>query len=88
MSQLTSGMCRRSRLARGDRNGGVSAAGGAAGELRIADLVGALGKDRAKLGAARKALERLERQAAPLAPPLPSQVRARKERQAGCETLR
>ena len=59
------------------------AAAGEGGALRIADLVGALGKDRAKLGAARKLLERLDKRAEPVAPPLPSQVRARKERQAG-----
>lgn len=60
------------------------AVAGEGGALRIADLVGALGKDRAKLGAARKILERLDVRAEPVAPPLPSQVRARKERQAGC----
>lgn len=54
------------------------------GELRIADLVSALGRDRAKLGAARKALERLEKRTEPVAAPLPAPIQARKQRQAGC----
>ena len=43
-----------------------------------------LGPERAKLGAARKALERLGRRAAPVAAPLPDRIAARKLRQAGC----
>ena len=58
-------------------------AGDAGGELSVADLVAGLGADRARLGAARKALERLGRRAAPVAAPLPDRIAARKERQAG-----
>ena len=43
-----------------------------------------LGPERAKLGAARKALERLGRRGAPVAAPLPDRIAARKLRQAGC----
>ena len=43
-----------------------------------------LGPERAKLGSARKALERLGRRAAPVAAPLPDRIAARKLRQAGC----
>ena len=58
--------------------------GDAGGELSVADLMAGLGPERAKLGAARKALERLGRRAAPVAAPLPDRIAARKLRQAGC----
>lgn len=68
--------------------GGIVAlwgAGDAGGELRISDLMDALGADRAKLpGDARKKLERLDKRLQPVAAPLPSTIRARKQRQAGC----
>ena len=50
----------------------------------MADLVAGLGPERARLGPARKALERLARRAAPVAAPLPDRIAARKARQAGC----
>ncbi len=60
-------------------------AGDAGRELRISDLMDALGTDRAKLpGDARKKLERLDKSLQPVAAPLPSTIRARKQRQAGC----
>lgn len=55
----------------------------AAGELTVGDLIAGLGDSKAKLGAARKALERLEKKAAPVAAPLPGPIRQRQERKAG-----
>ncbi|KAK9827643.1 hypothetical protein WJX81_002537 [Elliptochloris bilobata] len=63
----------------------VASAGNVGGELSVADLVAGLGPERARLGPARKALERLGRRAAPVAAPLPDRIAARKERQAGYE---
>ncbi|BDA46715.1 probable U3 small nucleolar RNA-associated protein 14 homolog A [Coccomyxa sp. Obi] len=64
----------------------VASAGDAGGELRISDLMDALGADRAKLpGDARKKLERLDKRLQPVAAPLPTTIRARKQRQAGYE---
>eukprot|EP00887_Chlorella_sp_A99_P001155 scaffold14.g1155.t1 len=53
------------------------------GELTVADLIAGLGDGKAKLGAARKVLERMEKKAAPVAAPLPGPIRARQERRAG-----
>ena len=58
---------------------------GAEGQLSIADLVRGLGDQRARLGPARKTLERLARKAEPVAPPLPGPVQRRQERRAGYE---
>ncbi|PRW50835.1 U3 small nucleolar RNA-associated 14-like protein A [Chlorella sorokiniana] len=53
------------------------------GELTVADLIAGLGDSKAKLGAARKTLERLEKKAAPVSAPLPGPIRQRQERKAG-----
>ncbi len=60
-------------------------AGGAGegGELTLTDLIAGLGDSKTKLGAARKALERLEKKAAPVSAPLPGPIRQRQERKAG-----
>jgi hypothetical protein len=50
----------------------------------MADLIQGLGDSKGKLGAARKALERLERRTAPVAAPLPGPIKQRQERKAGC----
>ncbi len=79
-------------LASNSKSGGVSMdmtyevghAGDAGGELRFSDMVEALGTDRAKLGAARKRLERLDKRSQPVAAPLPPVVANRVQRQAGC----
>ncbi|KAI3427018.1 hypothetical protein D9Q98_006960 [Chlorella vulgaris] len=55
------------------------------GELTMADLIQGLGDSKGKLGAARKALERLERRTAPVAAPLPGPIKQRQERKAGYE---
>ncbi|GBF90520.1 hypothetical protein Rsub_03516 [Raphidocelis subcapitata] len=67
--------------------GGAAAdgAGGGGGELRLSDLMAGLGEGRAKLGASRKLLERLERRGGPVEAPLPRAVRERQERKAGYE---
>ena len=44
-----------------------------------------LGDQRARLGPARKTLERLARRTEPVAPPLPGPVQRRQERRAGYE---
>ena len=53
------------------------------GELSVEDLISGLGEDKAKLASARKHLDRLTRHAEVVAPPLPTPIRERKERQAG-----
>ncbi|KAL4441441.1 hypothetical protein ABPG77_001945 [Micractinium sp. CCAP 211/92] len=60
-------------------------ASAAGGELTVADLIAGLGESKSKLGAARKALEKLEKKAAPVAAPLPGPIRQRQERKAGYE---
>lgn len=55
----------------------------AGGELTVSDLIAGLGDGKGKLGAARKALERLEKKAAPVAAPLPGPIQQRQERKAG-----
>lgn len=57
----------------------------AGGELTVSDLIAGLGDGKGKLGAARKALERLEKKAAPVAAPLPGPIQQRQERKAGYE---
>ena len=59
------------------------AAAAAGGELTVSDLIAGLGDSRAKLGAARKVLEKLDKKAAPVAAPLPGPIRQRQERKAG-----
>ncbi len=59
-----------------------TAAGDASGELQLSDLIRGLGESRKKLGAARKALERLERRGRAVAAPLPGNVAARQARKA------
>ncbi len=59
---------------------------GERGELRLSDMVAGLGDSRRKLGAARKALERLERRGAPVAAPLPTPVAQRLQRKAAYES--
>ena len=54
------------------------------GELRISDLIAGLGPEARRLGAARRTLEKLDKQTKPVQPPLPGPVRRRKQRQAGC----
>ena len=54
------------------------------GELRISDLIAGLGPEARRLGAARRTLEKLDKQTNPVQPPLPGPVRRRKQRQAGC----
>lgn len=54
----------------------------ASGKLRVADLIAGLGVQASQLGAARKALERLDAQA-PTEAPLPAVVRDRVTRKAG-----
>lgn len=49
----------------------------------MGDLIAGLGDSKAKLGAARKALERLEKKSAPVAAPLPGPIQQRQERKAG-----
>jgi hypothetical protein len=49
----------------------------------VSDLIAGLGDGKAKLGASRKALERLEKKSAPVAAPLPGPIRQRQERKAG-----
>ena len=56
------------------------------GELRLSDMVAGLGDSRRKLGAARKALERLERRGAPVSAPLPTPVAQRLQRKAAYES--
>lgn len=51
--------------------------------MTVADLIAGLGDSKSKLGAARKALERLEKKATPVAAPLPGPIRQRQERKAG-----
>ncbi|KAG7667273.1 hypothetical protein Ndes2526B_g04225 [Nannochloris sp. 'desiccata'] len=63
-------------------------AAGAGGELTLADLIAGLGDNRAKLGSARKTLERLEKKTAPVAAPLPGPIRDRQERKAGYEAAK
>lgn len=53
----------------------------------MADLIAGLGDSKAKLGAVRKTLERLEKKAAPVAAPLPGPIKQRQERKAGCVGL-
>ncbi|PSC76740.1 U3 small nucleolar RNA-associated 14-like protein A isoform A [Micractinium conductrix] len=60
-------------------------AAAAGGELSVADLIAGLGDSKAKLGAVRKTLERLEKKAAPVSAPLPGPIRQRQERRAGYE---
>jgi U3 small nucleolar RNA-associated protein 14 len=64
---------------------GAEDGGGAGGALRLSDLVAGLGDARPRLGASRKALERMERRGAPVEAPLPRAVRERQERKAGYE---
>ena len=60
-------------------------AGEAGSGLRVSDLVEALGSERTKLGATgRKSLQRLDKRSQPVAPPLPSNIASRLQRQAGC----
>jgi len=61
---------------------------GAGGELTLADLIAGLGDNRAKLGSARKTLERLEKKTAPVSAPLPGPIRDRQERKAGYEAAK
>ena len=61
----------------------ATGAGAEGGELTLTDLIAGLGDSKAKLGAARKALERLEKKATPVSAPLPGPVRQRQERKAG-----
>ncbi len=49
-------------------------------------MVAGLGDSRRKLGAARKALERLERRGVPVAAPLPTPVAQRLQRKAAYES--
>lgn len=58
------------------------------GELSISDLLRGLGDAKAKMGPARKALQKLARQEGPLAAPLPGPIRERQERKAGYETTK
>lgn len=50
----------------------------------MGDLIAGLGDSKGKLGAARKALERLEKKGQPVAAPLPGPIKQRQERKAGC----
>ena len=56
--------------------------------MTLNDLISSLGSGRAKLGAARKTLERLEKKATPVEAPLPGPIRARQERRAGYESAK
>ncbi len=58
---------------------------GAGGQLRLSDLVEGLGEAKGKLGASRKALERMERRGGPVEAPLARTLRERQERKAGYE---
>jgi U3 small nucleolar RNA-associated protein 14 len=59
---------------------------GAEGELQLADLLEGLGEQKAKLGSARKLLDKMGRSAAPVSAPLPRQVAERVSRKAGYES--
>lgn len=61
---------------------------GGKGELTLTDLIAGLGDSKAKLGAARKTLERLEKKAAPVAAPLPGPIRERQTRKAGYDAAK
>lgn len=58
------------------------------GELTLEDLISNLGDGRAKLGSAKKTLEKLTRKSVPVDAPLPGPVKARQERRAGYETAK
>ncbi|KAI8110648.1 hypothetical protein M9435_002322 [Picochlorum sp. BPE23] len=51
-------------------------------KLSVDDLIASLGSSRAKLGVARKSLDRLGKKAVPLDAPLPGPIQARQERKA------
>lgn len=57
------------------------------GELKLEDLIRALGEPKGKRSKAEKQLARLVRKPEAVAPPLPGPIKSRKERQAGCEIL-
>lgn len=61
----------------------AACAPGGGGDLTLTDLISGLGDSKSKLGAARKALERLEKRATPVSAPLPGPIRQRQERKAG-----